>query len=322
MAIGFDIVIPDTLLKKITDADDKLQALAITAEDTQKRVNSAFKAMVDGDLNDFIRKVEQVNEKVSKLGNAKLQIDSTNTSKNIDDINKLITALEKLLTIQKTVPNGKESRNNIIYNIGEQADQSIDKINNLINSIDKIQFGGQTYTNSALTKVNSEIDSAVKKLTELQKRINFYAKGEGQKSIAYVDIKSMNEEAKILMNQIDLLQRKKESIIANANLRLRVDEQKRIRDNAWFEMEEEKRQRERENAKQASDRARESSKEYEKTYNDAIKAYSEMFDVLEAKQLKTYENLFIEAEKREKQEKIYIDAQIKEYDNIIQKLKN
>ena len=321
MAIGFDIVIPDTLLKKITDADDKLQALAITAEDTQKRVNSAFKAMVDGDLNDFIKKLEQVNKEVSKLGDAKLQIDSTNTTKNIDDINKLVAALEKLLTIQKKAPNGKESRNNIIYNIGEQAEQSIDKINKLINSIDKIQFGGQTYTNSALTKVNSEIDSAVEKLTELQKRINFYAKGEGQKSIAYVDIKSMNEEAKILMNQIDLLQRKRESIIANANLRLRVDEQRRIRDNAWFEMEEEKRQRERENAKQASDRARESSKEYERTYNDAIKAYSEMFDVLEAKQLKVYENLFIEAEKREKQETKRIDEQIKEYDNIIQKLK-
>ena len=321
MPIGFDIVIPNSLINKISEADEKLQALATTAEDTQKRVNSAFKAMVDGDLNDFIKKVEQVNKEVSKLGNAKLQIDSTNTTKNIDDINKLIAALEKLLIIQKTAPKSKESRNNVIYNIGEQAEQSIDKINKLINSIDKIQFGGQTYTNSALTKVNSEIDSAVEKLTELQKRIDFYAKGEGQKSIAYVDIKSMNEEAKILMNQIDLLQRKRESIIANANLRLKVDEQRRIRDNAWFEMEEEKRQRERENAKQASDRARESSKEYEKTYNDTVKAYSEMFDVLEAKQLKVYENLFIEAEKKEKQEKKRIDEQIKEYDNIIQKLK-
>ena len=142
MAIGFDIVIPDTLLKKITDADDKLQALAITAEDTQKRVNSAFKAMVDGDLNDFIKKLEQVNKEVSKLGDAKLQIDSTNTTKNIDDINKLVAALDKLSTTQKKTSQGKNNSNSII------PIPKADEWNNLQKSIQQSEKRVQELTRS------------------------------------------------------------------------------------------------------------------------------------------------------------------------------
>ena len=96
MAIGFDIVIPDTLLKKITDADNKLKQLGKTADETQKSVNNAFKQMIDGDLDAFIKKLQTANAEITKLGNVKLQITTTNTTQSIDDINKLIQAVGQL----------------------------------------------------------------------------------------------------------------------------------------------------------------------------------------------------------------------------------
>lgn len=114
MAIGFDIVIPDTLLKKITDADTKLKQLGKTADETQKAVNNAFKQMIDGDLDAFIRKLQTANAEITKLGNVKIQTNATNTSKSVDEINKLVAALNKLSTTQKKTSQGKNNSNSII----------------------------------------------------------------------------------------------------------------------------------------------------------------------------------------------------------------
>ena len=142
MAIGFDIVIPDTLLKKITDADNKLKQLGKTADETQKSVNNAFKQMINGDLDAFIKKLQLANTEIGKLGNAKIQTNATNTSKSIDEINKLITALEKLSTTQRKTSQGKKSSNSII------PIPKADEWNNLQKSIQQSEKRVQELTRS------------------------------------------------------------------------------------------------------------------------------------------------------------------------------
>ena len=142
MAIGFDIVIPDYLLKKITDADTKLKQLGETADETQKAVNNAFKQMINGDLDAFIRKLQLANTEMAKLGNVKIQTNATNTSKSVDEINKLVTALDKLSTTQKKTSQGKNNSNSII------PIPKADEWNNLQKSIQQSEKRVQELTRS------------------------------------------------------------------------------------------------------------------------------------------------------------------------------
>lgn len=153
MAIGFDIVIPDYLLKKITDADNKLKHLGKTADETQKSVNNAFKQMINGDLDAFIKKLQLANTEMAKLGNAKIQTNATNTSKSIDEINKLITALEKLSTTQRKTSQGKKSSNSII------PIPKADEWNNLQKSIQQSEKRVQE-----LTRSTKEYEATLKRI--------------------------------------------------------------------------------------------------------------------------------------------------------------
>lgn len=153
MAIGFDIVIPDYLIKKITDADDKLKQLGKTADETQKAVNNAFKQMVNGDLDAFIKKLQLANTEMAKLGNAKIQTNATNTSKSIDEINKLITALEKLSTTQRKTSQGNKGSNSII------PIPKADEWNNLQKSIQQSEKRVQE-----LTRSTKEYEATLKRI--------------------------------------------------------------------------------------------------------------------------------------------------------------
>ena len=100
MAIGFDIVIPDKLITKLAEADKRLKIISQTSEETKNRVVRAFNQMTSG-ADEFLKKLQQINTEVGKLGNVKLQITTTNTTQSVDDINKLIQLTEKLTAAQK-----------------------------------------------------------------------------------------------------------------------------------------------------------------------------------------------------------------------------
>ena len=95
MAIGFDIVIPDRLISKLAQADKRLKTISQTSEETKNRVVRAFNQMTLG-ADEFLKKLQQINTEMGKLGNVKLQITTTNTTQSVDDINKLIQAVSQL----------------------------------------------------------------------------------------------------------------------------------------------------------------------------------------------------------------------------------
>ncbi len=100
MAIGFDIVIPDKLITKLAEADKRLKTISQTSEETKNRVVRAFNQMTIS-ADEFLKKLQQINTEMGKLGNVKLQITTTNTTQSVDDINKLIQLTEKLTAAQK-----------------------------------------------------------------------------------------------------------------------------------------------------------------------------------------------------------------------------
>lgn len=244
MADGFSLNIDDKFLRNLEQADRKIASIAQTSEDTSNRVIKAFQ-----DVNNIAFKPL------------------------IENLNGIRKALN-----EKATP--------IVFKeINTQASQSIDKVNSFITLMNKINNvdAGKT-KNSAITKVNDEIEEAKKRLYELQSLLNFYAKGEGKKAIGFVDTSAMQTEARLLMNRIDTLEREKEHLQANARLRMEIAKRQEERDNRWQSMQNEKDKRERESVELANRNAKQSSKAYIESYEERYRMYRKMFDEIQKKE--------------------------------------
>lgn len=253
MADGFLLNIDDKFLRTLDQADKKIASIAQTSENTSKRVISAFQ---DINNNAFKPIIE-----------------------NLNGIRKALNAKAEPI---------------IFKEINTQASQSIDKINSFIVLMNKINNvdAGKT-KNSAINKINEELEIATKKLSDLQQKLNFYAKGEGKNAIGFVDTNSMQAEARALMNKIDFLEREKASLQANARLRMEIASRQESIDNAWMQMEQAKISLLKEEAAVTNSliKARSSNiiaqreeqqRMYEKLFHDAIaKQYAQMWNEAE-----------------------------------------
>lgn len=104
-AEGFRLVIPQDMLNRLQKADEKLEQLGRTSENTQQKVIASFRAMADG-INPFIQKLNEAQQALANIGNHKggninLGNVSIQATQNVDAINKLIDALVKLKMAKK-----------------------------------------------------------------------------------------------------------------------------------------------------------------------------------------------------------------------------
>lgn len=194
-----------------------------------------------------------------------------------------------------------------------KAASAADNVNNIASAIDKILFNDKAYTNSALVKINEEIEVTESRLKEVQELLNFYAKGEGKAAIGFVDTEALQAEGKALMNQLDLLTRQRESIKANARLRLTVDQQQTDRTKDWIAMEEMRNAKIQRRAEIENKIAKQSSEQYVLDQNNTIRMYQGLFDdVIEAKNQKLAKEYELEDKYRKQNE----SAEEAHYENL------
>ena len=287
---GLSLVVTKEMLERLQKADHQITNLATTSEQASKRIISAFTEMGQNGVGAFIKKLHEAQTKIASLNSVKVQgIDFTqftnSTTRAIDSVNKLTEAVGKVS--KGSVAKASEGTSRTVFSrINEEVPQVIKNIHSVETAMGKVLVGDKTYSNSALTKINAEIDTAMKKLGEVNKMLQFYAKGEGKKAIGFVDTTSYQKEAKELMNIIDLLQRQRQSIIANSQLRMKVSQQKEAQANRYVAMENERRERIQANAKLESDLARKRTNDAKKNYEEQYKAYERMFDEIERRERK------------------------------------
>lgn len=244
MAEGFALNVDTNFLNNLDKADKKMKDIIETSQKMSKVVIESFKEANSNGLKTFIE--------------------------NLNGVNKAL---------------GSKSKPIVFKDISTQVTQAADKVNSFITLMNKINNVDANRTrNSAVTKINEELEIAKKRLGELQNLLNFYTKGEGQKAIGFVDTTASQKEARALMNQIDLLERQKASLQANARLRMTLAQQQEARDNAWAKMQNDKDRREAESAKRASQYAKKYSEDYRKSYEERYRAYEAMFDKIEGKE--------------------------------------
>lgn len=194
-----------------------------------------------------------------------------------------------------------------------KAASAADNVNNIASAVDKILFNDKAYSNSALVKINEEIEVTASRLKEVQELLNFYAKGEGKSAIGFVDTEALQAEGKALMNQLDLLTRQRESIKANARLRLTVDQQQTERTNEWITMEEVRNAKIQRRAEIENKIAKQSSEQYVLDQNNTIRMYQGLFDdVIEAKNQKLAKEYELEEKYRKQNE----SAEEAHYENL------
>ena len=287
---GLSLVVSKEMLANLQKADSMITNLATKSEQAKNRIVAAFTEMGDKGVGAFIRKLNEAQTKIASLNNVKVQgadfSQFTNsTTQAIDSVNKLTEAIGKVSKGSAMKPS-EASNKTVFSRINEEVPQVIKNIHNVETAMGKILVGDKTYTNSALTKINAEIDTAMKKLGEVNKMLQFYAKGEGKKAIGFVDTSGYEKEAENLMRQIKLLDEKRNRLIMESRYKIQKAKQEEELANRYVAMENERRERIQANAKLESDLARKRTNDAKKNYEEQYKAYERMFDEIERRERK------------------------------------
>ena len=240
---GFSLNIDNSILDKIDSIDKKIDKLSKTSQKSSEQIIRAFKSIGENGLNVFINKIKETENAMLQLGN-------------------------------------KKFTSGYFSNLKNDAQIAVDKVNQCITVMDKINNqGAGNYRNSAITKINEEIEKSLKELSLLQTKLNDVASGKNTK-IEYVDTAADQQKAKSLMWYIDALERERSSLQANARLKMTLAQKQQAIDNAWYAMEKKKREQDELSSKSAKKR----SQEYQKAYEEQYKAYEQMFNKIQGKE--------------------------------------
>ena len=99
---GFTLNIDDKLLEKLVIAEERVTAIGKAAQRTKQQFEQAFGAMVNGNLEAFIKKLTEANNQLNGLGtkntstNTGIQQIAVDSAKSMEAINLLIEAISKL----------------------------------------------------------------------------------------------------------------------------------------------------------------------------------------------------------------------------------
>lgn len=202
----------------------------------------------------------------------------------------------KLNGISSAFENFGKSASKGMQDIASSSSSAVDKVNHLIDMVKSLSYNdykGQSYSSGAVAKLTYEIEEAMKKLAQLQEKLNFYATGEGAKAIGFYDTSKIVEEANALQRYIELLQQERHELQQIANIKGFQAEQQAKIDAEWQRMEDERIENIRESAKVSSEAAKAESVAWKQSYEEAYRAYEKLFDKADERE---YAELFKKAE--------------------------
>lgn len=174
MSTGFVLNIPQEMLNRLEDADNKIEKLAKTSEDAQIRIVNAFKSMTTNGVDAFIQRLDVAQQKLAQLGGTQINM---GVNANTSGFQQLIDAINNLSQASKT---------NITINglgtVGNQTQTAIDAINKLMATLQQLQqMGGQQFLGGVnnlgrqtLREMNKEAKKMQKTMQDLDDAIQKY----------------------------------------------------------------------------------------------------------------------------------------------------
>lgn len=199
-ALGSALIIPESALKKIKEADDKLQQLQRTAEQTASSVKNSFGTM-QGSTTGFIGALDQIIQKLGTIDNASSKmsgslsnIGANKASKDVSQMNGVIIQASE--NIDRMVASQRKATNSADFS------KSVSDWQNIQAQID------------ATNKRQQELTQSMRQYEMVQKNIR-----DGKGGIVYKDDKiayaANQNEFESNQQLIASLREKQQAIIAN-----------------------------------------------------------------------------------------------------------
>lgn len=197
-ALGSALIIPESALKKIKEADDKLKQLQRTAEQTASSVKSSFGTMQGsttgfiGALDQIIQKLGTINNASSKMSGSLSNIGANKASKDVSQMNGVIIQASE--NIDRMVASQRKATNSADFS------KSVSDWQNIQAQID------------ATNKRQQELTQSMRQYEMVQKNIQ-----DGKGSIKDDKIAYAENQKEFESNQqlIASLREKQQAIIAN-----------------------------------------------------------------------------------------------------------
>lgn len=199
-ALGSALFIPESALKKIKEADDKLKQLQRTAEQTASSVKSSFGTMQGstsgfiGALDQIIQKLGTINNASSKMSGSLSNIGANKASKDVSQMNGVIIQASE--NIDRMVASQRKATNSADFS------KSVSDWQNIQSQID------------ATNKRQQELTQSMRQYEMVQKNIR-----DGKGGIVYKDDKiayaANQKEFESNQQLIASLREKQQAIIAN-----------------------------------------------------------------------------------------------------------
>ena len=199
-ALGSALFIPESALKKIKEADDKLKQLQRTAEQTASSVKSSFGTMQGsttgfiGALDQIIQKLGTINNASSKMSGSLSNIGASKASKDVSQMNGVIIQASE--NIDRMVASQRKATNSADFS------KSVSDWQNIQSQID------------ATNKRQQELTQSMRQYEMVQKNIR-----DGKGGIVYKDDKiayaANQKEFESNQQLIASLREKQQAIIAN-----------------------------------------------------------------------------------------------------------
>lgn len=199
-ALGSALFIPESALKKIKEADDKLKQLQRTAEQTASSVKSSFGTMQGsttgfiGALDQIIQKLGTINNASSKMSGSLSNIGANKASKDVSQMNGVIIQASE--NIDRMVASQRKATNSADFS------KSVSDWQNIQAQID------------ATNKRQQELTQSMRQYEMVQKNIR-----DGKGGIVYKDDKiayaANQKEFESNKQLIASLREKQQAIIAN-----------------------------------------------------------------------------------------------------------
>lgn len=199
-ALGSALFIPESALKKIKEADDKLKQLQRTAEQTASSVKSTFGTMQGsttgfiGALDQIIQKLGTINNASSKMSGSLSNIGANKASKDVSQMNGVIIQASE--NIDRMVASQRKATNSADFS------KSVSDWQNIQSQID------------ATNKRQQELTQSMRQYEMVQKNIR-----DGKGGIVYKDDKiayaANQKEFESNQQLISSLREKQQAIIAN-----------------------------------------------------------------------------------------------------------
>lgn len=145
MAEGYVMTIPNSVLNKLTQADDKIKAIAKSSENTEKRVIESFKNMANG-INPFIEKLNALKSLSNLKIDTALKASATSAEKTANSVAQVATQLNRVAESPLDVVNRK------ILSLKDLLDQSVSASQKMQAQMVAINQGGGIISKNTLTE--------------------------------------------------------------------------------------------------------------------------------------------------------------------------